>query len=1494
MDLMMRLKGQAFKAISEEFKAREECIGGAGLPLQDFVEIMLRALPKSKSAVEKEATISGLIDLFNDIDINGDGTLEFNEFTSYCVDAGMVATRVKTAPLKYQYIKNKNFVDRTTQGAEIEKLKWFPDLRRAIAVESKSSCVKIYTPDFLRVQEVYTTINPVAAMQTISSQPLPPMNDSEEVLEPRAATGNDLDVLILDAEFLTSLKLLAVTTSNFALTFYDIDHYEYMMENQTTIAQNLLRWCEPANLLFTSGNNKVLNVWIVKRGQATLIKQILDHQDLITDVIAIPQYDVVLSCDLKRHIYLWDIQDCRPRGILVGHTNGVRQMVFSPMNDLLLTAGFEFDAFGWDISSKQRVMTLSGHKASLVGVQLARFHTERAVTADITGLFKVWNIHRLNGSHAQLLESISPASTIAHFNPRSFITLVPKRDIVAASCVLHIFESIKIQKHDEIPLRAFFHHGSNQFLGLTETSVNLWDGSTGLLLEEFTGLTQSSFLLCCQDVLHRKLITATDDGTIEVYNCTNLARVRRSTGNIATKQMYSYLIGRIGSLHYDSKNKLILVTTLPSTTRERQIYENDFGSGGIYIFDDSTMGECTLVRSLTNLDVSTSAFSVNASLIATVAGDKSIRCWDFETLQLQIVCRTETADIHLVEFMDPFPVIVAADGIGNIFFFATSPQYTCNTGGCLHAIVNTVPIPQGRGLPPKEQPVIVTSMKCILNDDTNKYVLITGDEKGYVTIWDLSVMIHRLQLHAIPDDKLKSKRRGYNAHNTFSRVFGKERVDRVHHPSPTLPDDVLRRVAPKRDLEQRALEANIRTRPHHTGGTIRTGVYVAAQGHYWDIKDVAKMHSWIAHLDTINSIEWAFKGVISERPNILITSAFDASMYIWDWHGTQLGCLTANEDEMHTHSWRFVRENAKRARERQDVVAEIMTKLDMTSEEREHEASLRRQLDFPAERVNPLLQTQMFEKKPRKKSTTYEQVTNQKNQRRRQTADQIKASARHASLMQVGPLITVRKVVELPATEDEDEPEPLHRWSVSFKNLPTNNNNQAPPTLTERLIRLQHQEALKVKTDKVYVNMVHMQRDKLHRLSRVRQNLTKDVDITPSQFLAEKLALGTEKAKPPVLRRPTTAPVSTTAKLPPCKKINKKLVGSSSLAALDTQTNLPHRLLEMHNSSKSMMALLIREDGEAIGDNTITSPTIGKLRKINSIISNATKYNNDTESSDRAVDEATIKQHIAETQSKYDQLMRGGQDVDLSKKKKQERALQRKLEKEKRMQRYMAQKKRETHAKIGNALRHTSILFNAANGQNGVPDEARKQRRFGIYTTKEVMVIIRLFWMLDTDCSGSVTEDELDGCRNYFESMGYTDMATIFQTIDTDRSGEVSLAELLKICFPYASPTDIHDMLALEKLGRSPSLFADSKILTGEQLNELREIFNVFDADHSGTVSFDEVLEALQCKDDEDSKFFDIEELRNLYHAADGDGNKELSFEEFVQLLQDLYDEKAK
>ncbi|TMW55307.1 hypothetical protein Poli38472_013198 [Pythium oligandrum] len=544
MDIMMRLEGAGFSAIANEFHQREKRLGG-GLPLHDFVEIVLRGLPRPRSPEEKYASINALVDLFEDIDINGDGTMEFDEFTSFCVDAGMVATRLQATKLKHRYVRQPKHMIKTMNGCVgIEKIKWSAQFQRFLVIENTAKSVKLYSVD----GKLVTEVRPQSTLQA----PVPDSPRTNGDAERKDATGRSprrrsehtqdasttpatastvtgqSGIFILDAAFVHKYQCLAVSTTDFVISFYSMDEPKHQLAAKafssviigptydilpkltmiTTTAQLTLRFCETAGLLFSTGNDRVVNVWkIMDRDTKILWKRLLEHRDMVLDILEIPEHDLLATCDLHGSILLWDINDCRPRGSLVGHTHGVKQLVYSKDHDLLLSAGFEFDAFGWDVASRQVVMKLAGHRAPLIGIQLTQFHTERAVTADSSGVIKLWDISRggngaisiaasssqkqsggRGASQAVLLESIDPSHSLSRFEPTTFVSLHPqRRDLwvaAAGSATLHLFRSVRVQQFDEIPLKAFYNYNANRFIVVCGPVCSIWDGEKGSCVDE--------------------------------------------------------------------------------------------------------------------------------------------------------------------------------------------------------------------------------------------------------------------------------------------------------------------------------------------------------------------------------------------------------------------------------------------------------------------------------------------------------------------------------------------------------------------------------------------------------------------------------------------------------------------------------------------------------------------------------------------------------------------------------------------------------------------------------------------------------------------------------------------------------------------------------------------------------------------------------------------------------------------------------------------------
>jgi Ca2+-binding EF-hand superfamily protein len=84
-----------------------------------------------------------------------------------------------------------------------------------------------------------------------------------------------------------------------------------------------------------------------------------------------------------------------------------------------------------------------------------------------------------------------------------------------------------------------------------------------------------------------------------------------------------------------------------------------------------------------------------------------------------------------------------------------------------------------------------------------------------------------------------------------------------------------------------------------------------------------------------------------------------------------------------------------------------------------------------------------------------------------------------------------------------------------------------------------------------------------------------------------------------------------------------------------------------------------------------------------------------------------------------------------------------------------------------------------------------------------------------------------------------------------------------------------------EKLKRDAR--AKRKELSDDQLEEVKQIFFLYDADGSGSIGIAELFEALG------SVGLSQDELVELFHKYDADGNGMISLEEFVEMMRETF-----
>merc|ERR1712196_172774 len=76
--------------------------------------------------------------------------------------------------------------------------------------------------------------------------------------------------------------------------------------------------------------------------------------------------------------------------------------------------------------------------------------------------------------------------------------------------------------------------------------------------------------------------------------------------------------------------------------------------------------------------------------------------------------------------------------------------------------------------------------------------------------------------------------------------------------------------------------------------------------------------------------------------------------------------------------------------------------------------------------------------------------------------------------------------------------------------------------------------------------------------------------------------------------------------------------------------------------------------------------------------------------------------------------------------------------------------------------------------------------------------------------------------------------------------------------------------------------------LTEEQIEEIREAFNLFDADNSGAIDVRELKAAMRALGFEVKK----EELKKMINDIDNDGNGSIEFQEFLEMMTGKMGEK--
>lgn len=136
-------------------------------------------------------------------------------------------------------------------------------------------------------------------------------------------------------------------------------------------------------------------------------------------------------------------------------------------------------------------------------------------------------------------------------------------------------------------------------------------------------------------------------------------------------------------------------------------------------------------------DIISGDYSHNLGLIATGGRDNIVRIWKYEPFKNEHEIFAHDDEVTKVKFLKPFPLLMSADSTGVMYIWLIKP-YPENR--CVVRWENKASM--------KEENTI-SAVDSYYNEKTGEFLLLLGDEKGFVKIQDISYIVEKYDLKPV-------------------------------------------------------------------------------------------------------------------------------------------------------------------------------------------------------------------------------------------------------------------------------------------------------------------------------------------------------------------------------------------------------------------------------------------------------------------------------------------------------------------------------------------------------------------------------------------------------------------------------------------------------------------------------------------------------------------------------------------------------------------------
>ncbi|KAJ1448854.1 hypothetical protein M885DRAFT_125048 [Pelagophyceae sp. CCMP2097] len=648
-----------------------------GPELARFSQILFRQLVatharRNELLRPREAAhvVALLHELFRQIDIDGNGRVDWEEFTNHAVSAGMSAAGaddddVQRPPgsaargaadestVRYvldaaHAVKRPPGEAQSTKHAPVHLLLLVPELGRLLVVERDSAALSAYD-----TAGTYEHAHSFAGAKEASIHDLCYIPERSTLV----AALSDHAIHLLTEQLTSAGRHRAYATAGVIVT---------------AALHRRLVWSSTADRLFSVDTASRLYAWDIEtaaKTQRPAGAPLVPHSDILMDLIFIKEKGLLATCGLDRAVRLWGIENLRPRGTLAGHTRGVRALAYA--QSLLVSGGFDNVAIVWDITSHERACTLAGHRAAICSIELVAPSRDAVTvfTLDDSAECRVWHLAR-DASGATLHETIrlpgqdpqGPTRALClPGNAKFSVDDFP--DMFVGGARLHHLVPVKATREFAPPACCAYNSTSWHFVAAVGDRVHAWDARSGDYVQRFVAAAPASAraadvsAMCFDEPRQRRLFVGTDVGDLVVLNYVTGAVLFHARPHAA----------EVAGIAFCADTKCLISVGL---------------DGLLHVHLDSSSA-LELLRSAENIHrgaaVTCFAYSGPAALILTGDADGEVCVWCFQSLHQFAVIKLGAAAAAL-RVLDPLMIMLTADAHGELLVWSLAQQFVRGRG----------------------------------------------------------------------------------------------------------------------------------------------------------------------------------------------------------------------------------------------------------------------------------------------------------------------------------------------------------------------------------------------------------------------------------------------------------------------------------------------------------------------------------------------------------------------------------------------------------------------------------------------------------------------------------------------------------------------------------------------------------------------------------------------------------------------------------------------